>query len=361
MKKKCGIILAALVTACAMTACQGLPSSGDKSVSNDREPEVSLAVQSEEEESSTDPGLSEEEAEELEQELYNTYVNVNNFMVGRLHSSLERYFEYVDIEQEEFTLLDADDDYFTCYSLSEYDIRDLDSAYEMASGKSEKDALDEAFLKMYPSASIVIATLNEIEEYTDMKSYLDDDYERAREYHATLMGSLEEYFNTGDAFMEELNAVADARSAEDLERMKAEGYEVFYAMNMVIDLANDIEQELYNQEVWDENILDMDLEKIQPLYDEFVENVEALLEYSKDESKLAAEGIPYNSGYWSIFLSDVKDTKTSLTEVLQKVKDGEELSYSDMLMTGISGECSLSSFDEGLSRMIDDYNGMISY
>ncbi len=361
MKKKCGIILAALVTACAMTACQGLPSSGDKSVSNDREPEVSLAVQSEEEESSTDPGLSEEEAEELEQELYNTYVNVNNFMVGRLHSSLERYFEYVDIEQEEFTLLDADDDYFTCYSLSEYDIRDLDSAYEMASGKSEKDALDEAFLKMYPSASIVIATLNEIEEYTDMKSYLDDDYERAREYHATLMGSLEEYFNTGDAFMEELNTVADARSAEDLERMKAEGYEVFYAMNMVIDLANDIEQELYNQEVWDENILDMDLEKIQPLYDEFVENVEALLEYSKDESKLAAEGIPYNSGYWSIFLSDVKDTKTSLTEVLQKVKDGEELSYSDMLMTGISGECSLSSFDEGLSRMIDDYNGMISY
>lgn len=361
MKKKYGIILAALVTACAMTACQGLPSSGDKSVSNDREPEVSLAVQSEEEESSTDPGLSEEEAEELEQELYNTYVNVNNFMVGRLHSSLERYFEYVDIEQEEFTLLDADDDYFTCYSLSEYDIRDLDSAYEMASGKSEKDALDEAFLKMYPSASIVIATLNEIEEYTDMKSYLDDDYERAREYHATLMGSLEEYFNTGDAFMEELNAVADARSAEDLERMKAEGYEVFYAMNMVIDLANDIEQELYNQEVWDENILDMDLEKIQPLYDEFVENVEALLEYSKDESKLAAEGIPYNSGYWSIFLSDVKDTKTSLTEVLQKVKDGEELSYSDMLMTGISGECSLSSFDEGLSRMIDDYNGMISY
>lgn len=360
MRKKCSIVLAALVTACAMTACEGLPSSGDKSVSNDKEPETSVSVKSEEE-SDTEPSLSEEEAEALEQELYNTYVNVNNFMVGRLQSSLERYFEYVDIEQEEFTLLDADDSYFTCYSLSEYDIRDLDSAYEMANAKSEKDALDEAFLKMYPSASIVIATLNEIEEYTDMKSYLDDDYERAREYHATLMGALEEYFNTGDAFMEELTIVADARSAEDLERMKAEGYEVFYAMNMVIDLANDIEEELVNQGVWDENILDMDLEKIQPLYDEFVENVEALLEYSKDGSKLASEGISSNSGYWSIFISDVKDTKTSLTEVIQKVKEGKPLSSSDMMITSIGGQCSLSSFDAGLSRMIDDYNSIISY
>lgn len=360
MRRKCSIVLAALATACAITACEGLPASGDKSVSNDKEPETSVSVKSEEE-SDTEPSLSEEEAEALEQELYNTYVNVNNFMLGRLQSSLERYFEYVDIEQEEFTLLDADDDYFTCYSLSEYDIRDLDSAYEMASGKRDKNALDEAFLKMYPSVSIVIATLNEIEEYTDMKSYLDDDYERAREYHATLIGSLEEYFDTGDAFIEELNIVADARSAADLERMKAEGYEVFYAMNMVIDLANDIEGELVSQGVWDANILDMDLEKIQPLYDEFVENVEALLAYSKDESKLAAEGIPYNSGYWTIFISDVKDTKTSLTEVLQKVKDGKPLSSSDMMITSIGGQCSLSSFDAGLSRMIDDYNSMISY
>lgn len=356
MKRKCSIVLIALIMTCSMTACQGLSSSGDRSVSNDKELEAVSGLKTEKE---TDTTVELSEEEELE--LYNKYINVNNFMIGRLQSSLERYFKYVDIEQEEFTLLNAKDDYFSCYSLSSYDIQDIQDAYEIANKRSDKTALDKAFLNMYPSISVVISTLNEIQEYTDMKSYLDDDYARAQEYHTTLMGALPEYFDTGDVFMEELIIVADERHAETLEQMKAEGYEVFYAVNMVIDLANDIEEELYNQGVWDENILDMDLEKIQPLYDEFVANVETVLEYSKDESKLKSEGIPVNSSYWSTFIRNMKDTKTSLTEVLQKVKDGKELSYSDLLITNLAGNCSLSSFDTGLSAMINDYNHFVSY
>ena len=114
---------------------------------------------------------------------------------------------------------------------------------------------------------------------------------------------------------------------------------------------------LYNQGVWDENILDMDLEKIQPLYDEFVENVDALLAYDNDEEKLAAEGIS-KYGWWNSFIRDLKDTKVSLTEVLQKVKDGEELSQFD-INASFSGQCSLSSFDAGLSSLINDYNNII--
>ena len=37
------------------------------------------------------------------------------------------------------------------YSLSEYDIEQVESAYEMVNSKSDKTSLDEAFLKMYPS------------------------------------------------------------------------------------------------------------------------------------------------------------------------------------------------------------------
>lgn len=356
MKRKCSIVLVALIMACSLTACQGLPASGGQNASDDKGME---AISSEKTQKETDTAV--ELSGEEESELYNTYINVNNFMIGRLQSSLERYFKYVDIEQEEFTLLDANDSYFTCYSLSKYEIQNIEDAYEIASRRSDKTALDEAFLNMYPSISIVISTLNEIEEYTDMKSYLDDGYARAQEYHTALMEALPEYFGTGDVFVKELNILANEYETKALEQMKEDGYEAFYAVNMVIGLANDIKAELYSQGVWDENILDMDLEKIQPLYDEFVANVEAVLEYSKDESKLRAEGIPVNSGYWSSFVRDMKDTKTSLTEVLQKVKDGKELSYSDTLITSLAGQCSLSSFDTGLSAMINDYNHFISY
>lgn len=359
MKRKCSIVLTALIMACSVAACGSSASMGTSVLTN--KSSYSSGGADTEEQTETESSLTDEEKEDAERELYNLYINVNNFMLGRVQSSLERYFNYVDIEQEEFTLLDADYDYFDCYSLSSYDIQDIEDAYEIASSRSDKSDLDEAFLDMYPSISTVISTLNEIEEYTDMKSYLDDDYKRAREYHATLMGALAEYVETGDAFMDELDIVATARQAKALEQMKEDGYEVFYALNMVIDLANEIEEELAAQDVWDENILDMDLEKIQPIYDEFVANVEAVLEYSKDESKLTSEGIPVNSASWSMFLSDMKDTKTSLTEVLQKVKEGKPLSSSDLMITSIAGHCSLSSFDTGLSSMINNYNRIISY
>ncbi len=294
MRRKTSIILTALIMACSVTACQGAVSSVTKNVIEKNAADQNKeTAQPEESETpvSTETELSSDEQEEQEQELYNSYIEVNNFMLGRVSDSLERYFNYVDIEQEEFALLDPDYDYFDCYSLSEYNIEEVENTYALASGKSDKSALDEAYLEMYPSLSLVISTLNDIETYTEMKSYLDDDYQKAKEFHETLMGALVEYVDAGDQFMAELDIVASERQEKAYEQMKEEGLEVFYAMNRVLDLANDIEDELYEQGVWDENILDMDLEKIQPLYDEFIENVDALIAYDGDEEKLAAEGI----------------------------------------------------------------------
>lgn len=368
MRRKSSIILTALIMACSVTACQGSSASGSRSDSGSSASVNSVSSTSTvnkdagdtaaetPESTETDTGML---SEEQEQELYNAYIEVNNFMLGRVQDSLERYFSYVDVEQEEFALLDPSYDYFDCYSLSEYDIKEVENAYELADSKSEKDKLDEAYLTMYPSLSLIISTLNDIESYTEMKSFLDDDYAKAKEYHTALMGALTEYIDTGDAFMEELDVVAAEHQKDAYEQMKAEGYEVLYAMNMAIDLANDIESELFDQGVWDENILDMDLEKIQPLYDEFVANVDALMAYDSDEEKLASEGIS-KYGWWDSFIRDLKDTKVSLTEVLEKVKNGEELSQSDLMITTIAGHCSLSSFDEGLSSLINDYNNMIN-
>lgn len=360
MRKKSSIILTALVAACSITACSGgVTDSSSKNVSNDRETRQEQTADTPESSTSaeTEPAAA-SLSEDQEQELYNAYIDVNNFMLGRVTDSLERYFNYVDIEQEEFTLLDPGDDYFDCYSLSESDIEEVENAYTLVNMKGEKDKLDNAFLKLYPSLSTIMSTLNEIESYTEMKSYLDDDYAKAKEYHDTLMNALSDYLDDGDVFMEELDVVDTEHQKEAYEQMKAEGYEVLYAMNMVIDLANDIEGELVEQDVWDENILDMDLEKIQPLYDEFVTYVDKLIAYSTDDEQLEKEGIPSYS--LDSFIRDLKDTKVSLTEVLQKVKDGEELSYSDLVITSMAGQCSLSSFDAGLSALINDYNNMIN-
>ncbi|MCM1258247.1 MAG: YiiG family protein [Roseburia sp.] len=355
MKKKSYLMAVAAAMVLALPGCGGFSALEDSDfltvLKNDAKNEDQLVMEDTQEDISSEKEA--QDPEEQEQKLYNKYIEINNYMVGRIYDSLSRYFSYVD-SQEEFKLLDESRDYFDCYSISESTIELVEETHEIAEAKSEKDALDQAFLNLYPSLKSVMEILNNIEVYTDMKSFLDDDYGKAKEYHTALMGAYTEYSATGETFFNELETVADKRQEETLARMKEEGQEVLYAVNMVMNLASDIEEELVSQGVWDENILEMDMEKIQPLYDEFVSYVEKVAEYNDDKEKLAAEGVS-SSGLDS-FVMDMKDAKVSLTEVMQKVKNGEELSFSDLLITDIAGQCSLSSFDEGVSAMISDYN-----
>ena len=358
MKKKILTTLIAAVMLFSLTACQGIsPNSSKEEDGSDSLSLPSKTLGSEESNPTITPEveLSDDEA----QELYNTYIDINNAMVGRIYDSLNRYFTYVDFESEEFKLLDESYDYYDCYSLSS-PLRDVETAYELVSKKSNKDALDQAFLDMYPSINTLMQTLNEISDYTSPKTYLEDGYAKSQEQHAALMSVINEYFDTGDIFMAELSTVAQQRQMENLEQMKADGYVVLYSLNMVINYAQEIESELYYQDVWDDNILDMDLTTIQPLYDAFSTYVDTVLAYSEDDDALRAEGLG-NSGNLSLFVMYMKSTRESLSKVLAKVEAGEPLSQSDTMITSLAGQCNLSSFAEGLSDMIDSYNRLISY
>ena len=133
--------------------------------------------------------------------------------------------------------------------------------------------------------------------------------------------------------------------------MKNEGYVVFYSLNMVINLGKDILDELYLEGVWDDNILDMDLTKIQPLYEEFCTYADALLAYDDDEEALQAEGLS-NSAYWSIFIMNMKSTRDSISKVLAKVEAGEALTEFDLSITSIAG-LTIACNRNGLTDIIE--------
>lgn len=357
MKKKFLTALISAVMVFSLTACQSI--SPDKSGDKKEDGSDSLPMPPKvfgSEEDIPAPGELDDATEYL---LFNTYIDINNAMVGRIYDSLDRYFTYVDLESDEFKLLDENGDYYDCYSV--FGVQsDLDTAYEIADSKGEKDVLDQAFLGMYPSITTLIQTLNEISEYTTAKTYLEDSYAKSQEQHTALISALEEYYNTGDLFRTELSIVADQRQAEELEEMKAEGYVVLYSLNMVINLGKQIENELYLEGVWDDNILDMDLTVIQPLYDEFSQYVDDVLAYNENEDALRAEGLA-NSAYWSTFVMNMKSTRDSISKVLAKVEAGEPLDQFDTIITSMAGHCNLSSFSEGVSGMINSYNRLISY
>lgn len=358
MKKKFLATLIAAVMVISFTACQG--ASSDDSKENDGSDSLSLPPKTlgTEDDSPTVASAGQLD-EETEHELYNLYIDINNAMVGRINDSLNRYFNYVSSESEEFQLWEEGGDYYDCYSVTSAQ-SDVEAAYEILEGKAEKDALDQAFLDMYSSITSLMQTLNEISDYTSAKTYLEDGFAKSQEHHTALLSVIDEYFTTGNTFINELSIIADQRQMEDLESLKAEGYEVLYSLNMVINLAKQIENELYLQEVWDDNILDMDLTVIQPLYDEFSGYVDTVLVYSEDDEALQAEGLG-TSANLSMFVMYMKNTRESLSKVLAKVEAGEPLSEFDTMITSSMGQCNLSSFEAGVSDMIDSYNRLISY
>ena len=348
MRKKLAAACAALMIAVTVMGCAGkTPAASEDSNENE------ASVQEEEPEEEEPAALSEEE----EQELYNLYIDLNNTMVGRLSSSLEKYFEYVDF-QEEFTLLKGED-YF-CYSL-ESTLDDLDRTDELVARKQEKSELDEAYTALSPVIRELIKALNEVQAYTDEDSFLEDDFAKGKELHAVVWKSCNEYEPLGTDFIEKLGTVASAQRAEDMEQMKEEGYEVTYALVSMISTAQEIQTAIYEQGIEDDSMmLQLDIEALRPLYEQYKEEVQTVLGYLANEEALSNEGYPTQSAYYVTFEDAVENSEKELDEIFRKVEEQEEPGgYGIVNVFTVDG--SIAGFNNKVSAMIDDYNRIISY
>lgn len=347
----------AIVAALSLTACQGGTSADARNSSTGSSAGASAQP-------SAGSGSQTAELDERSaQKLYNNYIEINNHMVGEVNDALAQYFSKVNIESEKFEFVkENSNDYFCYYPHSAKYLGYAEDAYEAASGKSEKDALDQAYLNLYPSLQKLITILGEIHAYTKDDGFLQDNYAKSQEQHTALMEVLEDYFTYGEAFLNELNTVASQQEREELEKMKEEGYEVLYTLNMAMLSAEDISDELYRQGIGNENVLDMDLTLIQPLYDEFTSYVDQVLQYDQDKDKLKQEGLYVSVDgmkNWGFFVTALQNTHKSITAVLEKVQAGEPLDMIAIRMSG-SGNASVSSFGEGLSETIECYNKLMT-
>ncbi len=213
---------------------------------------------------------------------------------------------------------------------------------------------------MYPSLVELIDCLNSIYKYTDKKVYLTDNYAEGKEYHSALWNIMPAYIENGTLFMEELDIVAEEHNALALEQLKENGYTILYTINMMFQSINCIQNEIYNQSITDDNILELNIETIEPLYLEITTNVEDILAYSEDKEQLEKEGILVNSPSWIFFLTRIKDVEQSLGKILQRVKDQKPYDYYNESVMSLPGKDSITSFQAGVSEIITYYNSFIS-
>ena len=108
MKKRIFTVLIATVMTFSLAACQGMTSGKeDKESSDSGSDSLTMPPKSFGSEDNRPTPVPEGVLdEETAQRLYNIYIDINNAMLGRINDSLIRYFTYVDVESEEFKLLD---------------------------------------------------------------------------------------------------------------------------------------------------------------------------------------------------------------------------------------------------------------
>lgn len=297
--------------------------------------------------------VSDMELNEAEVIKFNAYINVNNFMVDRLDLVINSYFNHVAY-QEEFEVLGGD---YWCNSLLSSNKEELEEAHQLAVKEPSFGPLDEAFEAMYPDLKAMMDALDEVYEYTDTKSYLDDDYAKAKELHAVIFSSYTKYEELGSKFMVELDIVANQRKQDDLKRLQEEGFYARYSAIKLLTTAQEIQSAIYEQGVYDENLLDLDIAAIDPLYQQLLKDIDECNKYMSDADQLAKEGFVTTGVSTRFFLDAMKEMKVALTETIQRVKEGKPL-QSYEINTSFSASGSISNYDAKLGDLIDQYNNL---
>ena len=347
MKKRMLAVCMAVVCVMAFSGCGKEPAKSGGSSSG---PAASSSGDKSQDQSSASAAASYDDVD-----LYNKYVGVYNMITGDMYDAIDGYFTHVPY-QEEFAAPEESD--YWCYSISEYNISYLDYAYDADNGKKEKAELDNALIALYPVMKDLALAINDVEEYTDMKSFADDNYAKGAELHTRIYNDYQQYADLSQAYLDAADPVFEKVQEEDLKRFKDEGMDMSYTMNMVMDCAQDIQEAIYLQDIYDDNILELDTEAIKPLYDQYVATVEECLNAYKNPAWEDAEGFAGDNIYLEDFISDMKESKVALTDLFKRVADQKPLEEYE-LNSAFAADGTVGKFDETVSDLIDDYNRLI--
>lgn len=299
--------------------------------------------------------MDEAALKELEQELYDAYIQVNNAILGSLAEGIDRYFEEVKF-QEKFSTVEKT---YQCQPIEEDFYDQINRAKKLLDKKPDEDELDQAFLDLYPVMKELAQTLDQVHEYTDSEEYKKDKYAEGKKLHALIWADYEEYKSLGNAFIEKLSDKASQQDEAVLEELKESGMEATYAFNVMINTAQEIQREISSQGINDVQVVDLDIDKLQGLYDRYMDNVKASLDHLADEEAMAAEGYPVNSPHYHSFETAIKDSQTALSGLFRRVREQKPVDeiYLD---ADEPGEGTIRKFDDTVGVLIEEYNQLLT-
>lgn len=317
------------------------------SMGNTGRPETTAETETVEETTRETTTEAEEETyspEEMDLIKYNYYVDLNNDII-EIIDSIGYYFEVVDYA-EEFSLL-PDTGLTYGYRVYGKNTDIIDDCLYLADMEPSYGEMDDLIKEMAEPLRNVMDTFLEIGRSHD---YADNQYQKAKEYHAIIYASADTVIDLGYQYANAIAQMGEAKMAKAEEQMKEEGTLIIYNASRGISIGKEILNEIGRQGITDETITDLDLTEIRNLHDELVTVVADLDAALADNDQLIKESLSNSRPFDGLYDSLIQ----ALEWMIKQVESGQPL---DLSHSG-APLGSIGHFSETLSKCVDRYNSV---
>lgn len=272
---------------------------------------------------------------------YNIYVEMNNYMVEMM-DILDDYYSVVEFA-DEFSFV-TDSEYTYKYGVHSLDSSIVDDAVTVAGMEPSFDKLDELAVQVADPMRNLMDTFSDIDHSYD---FADNQYAKAKEFHTIIQENVESFGELSSQFMDAVSLMGAEQIAIDEQNMLDEGMLITYNCSHMITVTQALLDECYAQGVYDDNITELDLTNIRPLYDELAATVSAYEEAVNDKNQLMKESLSDSTPFSGLPNSLLQSVEWMIRQVesQQPIEDpGREY------LGGII------HIEEVLSSVIDRYN-----
>lgn len=265
------------LTAAVLTGCAG---------EEPRETTAPSTTEAKKEFATTQAAPEEIDEETMELIKYNIYVDMNNYVIEIL-DHIDAYYSVVEY-QEEFALI-PDSGLTYGYGIAGLSTDILEDAAAVAELEPAFETLDELTLQIVEPMRTMMDIFNDLSQ--SGSGYADNQYAKAKEFHAAIWQNTEAFEVLAYAYLDEIDHMASEQTAKEEQRMLDEGWLIQYNSSRAITITRQILDECYAQEVSDDNLTELDLTNIRPLFDELVAVVEAYHTACDDNDQIIRESL----------------------------------------------------------------------
>lgn len=294
----------------------------------------------EEEEEAADEDYDKEEMELIK---YNIFISLNDYIL-EVVDNINAYYTVVDTTDEFALLPDADKSYG--YGIHYLNMDILDDAAEAVKYEPVLGDLDDLAKEVLDPMRVLMDAFNQINRAGS--SIADNQYALPKELHPIIQEQADIFYEIGEKYCDAVSEYADAQVAQDEIKMQEEGNLIMYYSSHAITVTNSIFDECEAQDVNDYNLTELDLTKIQPLYDELVETVAGYNAAVSDNDQLIKESLSNSSPFDGLL-----DSLIQSMDYMMQAAQGSGIEDPELEPLG-----SLRHLNNVLNSTIDRYNSV---